>query len=442
MPGSGKIPWLIDPNAARVSVLLVSVWLAVPFMTVSASGIMRSLPAGIFEAARLDGAGPVRSFVSLTLPLVARRMTPILVLGFTASFNNFTAIYLLTSGGPAYPGAIGGAGATDIIISYIFKLTLMSRRYGLAAAYAVVVFAALGARDDHRHAQAPQATGGGLLVQAREIIRKLGGSGAGLFVSALALVSAAPIIFIVSVSFSSGGELYAGNLLPHGFTLDNYRTLFFGTDFFLWVGNSMLVATSTALIAVTITSMAAWTLSRYRFAGSSAIASGLLLVQLFPGVMSLVAIFKILQFLRILDTHGALILVYLGGAIPFATWILKGFFDTIPPSLEQAAYLDGAGPLTVYLSIVLPVSLPMLSVVFAFTFIAAYSDFLLAAVVLTDERLYTLALGLRTFLEGDFSTNWSVFSAAALLGSLPIIGMFGVVMLAGGKSASMINGEP
>jgi arabinogalactan oligomer / maltooligosaccharide transport system permease protein len=143
--GIGKVPWLIDPTGARVSVLIVSVWLAIPFMTVSASGIMQSLPAGIFEAARLDGAGPIRSFFSLTLPLVARRMTPILVLGFTASFNNFTAIYLLTSGGPAYPGAIGGAGATDIIISYIFKLTLMSRRYGLAAAYAVAVFVVVGA---------------------------------------------------------------------------------------------------------------------------------------------------------------------------------------------------------------------------------------------------------------------------------------------------------
>jgi arabinogalactan oligomer/maltooligosaccharide transport system permease protein len=270
-------------------------------------------------------------------------------------------------------------------------------------------------------------------MRARAITQRLRGGGAGLFVAALAAISALPILFIVSVSFSKGGQLYAGNLLPHGLTLDNYRTLFFGTDFFVWVKNSIVVATSTALVSVAMTSMAAWALSRYRSIGSRAVASGLLLVQLFPGVMSLVAIFKILQFLRVLDTHGALILVYLGGTIPFATWILKGFFDTIPPSLEEAAYLDGAGPLTVYLSIVLPTSLPMLAVVFAFTFIAAYSDFLLAAVVLTDEHLYTLALGLRTFLEGDFSTNWAVFSAAALLGSLPIVAMFGVVMLGGDK---------
>jgi arabinogalactan oligomer/maltooligosaccharide transport system permease protein len=249
------------------------------------------------------------------------------------------------------------------------------------------------------------------------------------FIAVLCLAAAIPILFIVSVSFSAGGELYAGNLLPKGFTLDNYRTLLYDTDFLLWIKNSIFVAIPTAFLAVLIASLSSYALSRYRFFGKEGITSGLLIVQLFPGVMSLVAIYKILQFLKILDTHGALILVYLGGAVPFATWMLKGFYDTTSRSIEEAATLDGAGPFSVYFNIVLPVSAPMLAVVFAFAFIAAYSDFLLAAVVLTDEKLYTLALGLRTFLEGDFSTNWSVFSAAALLGSLPIIGMFLIVML-------------
>lgn len=142
--GIAGIPWLIDPNTARLSVLIVSVWLSVPFMTVAALSVIRTIPPGILEAARLDGAGPIKSFGRMTLPLVMRRMIPVLVLGFMASFNNFTAIYLLTSGGPASPGAIGGAGSTDIIISYIFTLALSGRRYGLAAAYAVVIFAVIG----------------------------------------------------------------------------------------------------------------------------------------------------------------------------------------------------------------------------------------------------------------------------------------------------------
>jgi ABC-type sugar transport system permease subunit len=142
--GADPIPWLIGPDAARAAVLVVSVWLAIPFMTIAAGSIIQTLPAGIFEAAVLDGSGSIRTFFSMTLPLVTRRMIPVLVMGLWAAFTNFTAIYLLTSGGPTYPGAIGGAGATDIIISYIFKLTLIGRRWGLAAAYAVLIFIIIG----------------------------------------------------------------------------------------------------------------------------------------------------------------------------------------------------------------------------------------------------------------------------------------------------------
>ena len=142
--GLSSIPWLIDPRMARLSVILVSVWLGIPFMTVIARSVLKTIPEGIFEAARLDGSGAFTTFTRFTLPLTLRRMLPVLVLGFSASFNNFTAIYLLTAGGPTSPGSIGGAGATDIVISYIFKLTLISKRYGLAAAYAVVIFIFIG----------------------------------------------------------------------------------------------------------------------------------------------------------------------------------------------------------------------------------------------------------------------------------------------------------
>jgi arabinogalactan oligomer/maltooligosaccharide transport system permease protein len=138
--GLPEVPWLLSKHPARTAVVLVSVWLGVPFMTLMAYGILHTIPGGVYEAAKIDGAGPPRTFVSITLPLVFRRMLPVLILGFSAAFNNFTVIYLLTAGGPMNPENIGGAGATDIIISHIFSLTLMSRRYGLAAAYAVIVF--------------------------------------------------------------------------------------------------------------------------------------------------------------------------------------------------------------------------------------------------------------------------------------------------------------
>jgi arabinogalactan oligomer/maltooligosaccharide transport system permease protein len=252
------------------------------------------------------------------------------------------------------------------------------------------------------------------------------------FIVLIALFSSIPILFILSVSFSAGGELYSGRLLPEGLTLDNYARLIAETDFLIWIKNSVYVSGMTALLAVLLTSLSAHVLSRYAFKGRELMTSTLLIVQLFPGIMSIVAIYKILQFFKILDTLTALVLVYLAGAIPFTTWMIKGFFDTVPRSMEEAATLDGAGPLKIYLSIVLPATAPILLVAFAFNFIAAYCDFLLAAVVLTDSKLYTLALGLRSFLEGDFSTNWPEFCAAALLGGIPIILMFLVIGFLGG----------
>ncbi|MBN1572316.1 MAG: ABC transporter permease subunit [Deltaproteobacteria bacterium] len=247
------------------------------------------------------------------------------------------------------------------------------------------------------------------------------------FIVLIALFSSIPILFILSVSFSAGGELYSGRLLPEGFTLDNYVRLMAETDFLIWIKNSVYVSGMTALLAVVLTSLSAQVLSRYAFRGREVMTSTLLIVQLFPGIMSIVALYKILQFFKILDTLTALVLVYLAGAIPFTTWMIKGFFDTVPRSMEEAATLDGAGPLRIYLSIVLPTTAPILLVAFAFNFIASYCDFLLAAVVLTDSKLYTLALGLRSFLEGDFSTNWPEFCSAALLGGIPIILMFLVI---------------
>ena len=259
------------------------------------------------------------------------------------------------------------------------------------------------------------------------------------FVITLALFSSIPILFIITVSFSKSGELYSGRLIPAGFTISNYTQLLLETDFLLWIKNSIYVSGMTAFLAVILTSLSAYVLSRYAFKGRDTMTSSLLIVQLFPGIMSLVAIYKILQFFKILDTLTALVLVYLAGAIPFTTWMIKGFFDTVPKSMEEAAALDGAGPFRIYISIVLPTMAPVLVVAFAFNFIAAYCDFLLAAVILLDSKLYTLALGLRLFLEGDFSTNWPEFCAAALLGAIPIILIFFVIGGFGLKNANQTN---
>jgi len=273
--------------------------------------------------------------------------------------------------------------------------------------------------------------GGSILRERRKTAFTIGAS---LFVIALSVAACIPILIIVLVSFSRGGELYAGTLLPAKFVLDHYRSLFLETDFLIWMKNSLIVSVMTAFLAILFSSIGAYVLSRYIFTGKKIAISTLMIIQLFPGVMSLVALYKIFQLFHLLNTYFSLILIYLGGAIPFTTSMLIGFYNTVPRSMEDAARLDGANMIEVYTRIIVPMSLPILLVCFAFNFIAAYSDFLLAAVIITDAHRYTLALGLRSFLEGDFSTNWPIFSAAALIGAIPIIGMFLIFFRTGMKT--------
>ena len=255
-----------------------------------------------------------------------------------------------------------------------------------------------------------------------------------LIIILLVVFSGLPLVFVVSLSFSGGQELSTARILPETLTLDHYRELLNGTDFLLWMRNSVIVSGATALMAVLLTSLSAYALSRFPFPGRQGVTSGLLVVQLFPGILTLVAVYKILQVLQLLDTHAALVLVYLAGAVPFSAWLIKGYFDSIPATREEAAAVDGAGPVRIFFLITLPMSAPIIAVAFAFNFIAAYSDFLLAAVILTEPKRYTLALGLRSFLEGDFSTNWPQFCAGALLGACPVMVLFLSMALLGRRA--------
>lgn len=156
----------------------------------------------------------------------------------------------------------------------------------------------------------------------------------------------------------------------------------------------------------------------------------LLLVQMFPQMLAMVALYILL--LRLgdfvpaigLNTHTGLILVYLGGALGFNTWLMKGYFDTIPRSLEESAMIDGATHFQAFTRIILPLARPILAVVFILQFIATYSEYLLASVLLTGVQRYTLAVGLRLFITGQYTTRWGVFAAASIIGALPIVLIF------------------
>ncbi len=253
---------------------------------------------------------------------------------------------------------------------------------------------------------------------------------------ALILVAVAwalfPVLWILSASFNPTNNLLEQRLIPSSPTLEHYRRLF--TDptvpFPRWLVNTLLVSGVTAVITVFLCALGAYAFSRFRFKFRRAGLLSLLLVQMFPQMLAMVAIYLLLirikEFVPWLgyNTHPGLIMVYLGGAMGFNTWFMKGYFDTIPRSVEESALVDGATPFQAFLRIVLPLARPILAVVLIIQFITTYSEYVLASILLKGTEMYTLAVGLRFFIQAAYDRRWGAFSAAAILGALLILAIF------------------
>ena len=245
------------------------------------------------------------------------------------------------------------------------------------------------------------------------------------------LVILFPAAWVLSTSFSAVNTLNTSSLFPTEFTVNNYVNLIKETPFLTWMKNSLIICISSTLIALFLTTTAGYAFSRFKFAGRRFGLMAMIIAQMFPGMMAMVALFKLLNWLGFLtsgaiglNTLTGLILIYAGGSIPFNTWMLKGYIDSIPKSIEESAYIDGASKWQTFTKIVLPLLGPMLVVVAIFSFILPYTDFLLPVILLQDPQKYTLAVGLRSLVSGQFTKNWTMFTAAATLGAIPIMIMF------------------
>jgi len=200
--------------------------------------------------------------------------------------------------------------------------------------------------------------------------------------------------------------------------------------FMRWLFNSIMVAGIAAVITVLLSALMAYPFSRLRFVGRKYGLIGILLVQMFPTMMAMVALYLLLNFIGKfvpflgLNTLGGLSFLYIGGGIAFNSWLIKGFFDTIPMELEEAAMVDGATRFQTFWRIILPLSAPVLAVTVILSFIGNYGDYILASIVLTGINNYTFAVGLQTFATSQYSTNWGLMTTAALIGMLPILALF------------------
>jgi len=259
-----------------------------------------------------------------------------------------------------------------------------------------------------------------------------------------------PVIWIISASLNPTGSLVGQPLIPPNPTLDNYRKLFNDpvNPYPRWYVNSLFVATIVTIFATMITTLAAYAFSRFNFRSRRPLLQGILLIQVFPNFLNMVALFLILQqFGRYipalgLNTYGGLFLVYLGGTLGANTWLTKGYFDSIPRDLDEAATVDGASGWQVFWVVLLPLVRPILVVVALLTFIGTYSEYVLARVLLTDKYMYTLAIGLNAMVSNQFAQSWGVFSAGAILASLPtiILFMFFQRYLVGGLTTGAVKG--
>lgn len=234
------------------------------------------------------------------------------------------------------------------------------------------------------------------------------------------LIVLVPIIWIILASFSSGNSLYnTENVFLHP-TFAHYTELFSTTDFGLWYFNTLKIATLNMVFSVILTMGSAYVFSRFRFKGRKFALSSIMILQMFPSFMSMVAIYILLQALGLIDTHLGLVLVYAGGQIPFNTWLIKGYLDGIPRSMDEAAKMDGATNLTIFVKIIMPIAKPIMTYLALTNFINPWMDFIFPQLVLRSPEKKTLAMALYSLVTGQQNTQFTTFAAGAVLIVIPI----------------------
>ncbi|MNW50721.1 Maltose transport system permease protein MalG [compost metagenome] len=243
----------------------------------------------------------------------------------------------------------------------------------------------------------------------------------GLIIIGIACVY--PALWVVMSSFRPGNALYSEQLIPSSFTLQHYRDLFDKYPFGQWFLNTFKVAFFTMIFSTTLVTITGYVFSRFRFRGRKKLMLGLLVIGMFPGFMSMIAVYILLMQLQLLDTHMSLILVYSAGA-PMGYLYVKSYFDTIPQSLIDAAKIDGAGHLTVFRRIILPLSKPMLVYIGLTSFSGGFVDFIFANMVLSTPENQTLAVGLFRIVQGRSATEFTMFAAGCVLVAVPLTLLF------------------
>lgn len=257
-----------------------------------------------------------------------------------------------------------------------------------------------------------------------------------------------PVLWVVGLALSPGQGFTPGLWpLPAHPTLQNFAELVGATDaaghllFVRQLVNSVVVSALTTAVGMLLSMTAAYAMSRFEFAGRRTGLTALLATQMFPATMMSVPLYAIMNHLHLLNSVSGLVLVYATSSVPFCVWMLKGYFDTIPRDLEEAALLDGATHGQIFWRVVLPLARPALAVTALFSFMTAWNEFILAATFLDDQTRFTLPVALQRFV-GEYKTEWGHFAAGAIVVSVPVMAVFFALQkhLVGGLTAGGVKG--
>jgi multiple sugar transport system permease protein len=482
--------WLGDPGTALPSVIGVNVWAGIPFFVILLTAGLKSIDRELYEAAAVDGASPWRRFLHITLPGLRYVIIVATLLSTIFTFNSFTLTYLLTGGGP------GGATRVYAILAYEYAVQALRFSTGVAVAMTMTPFlflvilvlgrymmrpenVAAGAGDDGRFWRglmlllwpvrmllrgvtaafwAINSVGESIAgaigralprrTSARPLVPHWARRGVGfgllyLLIGLLLVFEIFPFYFIAVTAFKSTLQIQQIQSMfwPNPWSLEHFVFLFTQIPFTTWYANTILVAGVSTLVSMFAASLGAYALVRLKWKGTSQLSTAVLVAYLMPAALMFIPLYNILTQIKLINTQMALIVTYPTVVLPFATWLMMGYYRSIPEELEEAARIDGCNRFQAFYRVVLPLVRPALVAVAMFSVTQAWNEFLYAKTFLRSTEVFTLPVGLGQLIVGDVQP-WGELMAAALLTAAPVvvIYMLGQRFMVAGLTAGSVKG--
>lgn len=240
----------------------------------------------------------------------------------------------------------------------------------------------------------------------------------------MSLLILIPVFWIIMSSFNKEGGLSSASLMQTEFTLNNYKRLFTETNYSIWFYNTLRIAIISSVVSVILILITAWIISRFNFRGKKQGLLTIMILSMFPTFLSMTAIYTLFLSLGLIGKPISLILVYSVGAIPYNTWLVKGYLDGIPMSIDEAAYMDGCSKIKTFFKIILPMSKPIITYCAVSQFMFPWMDYILPNILLSNDNTKTVAIGLFALINGKESINFTLFAAGAVLIAIPITIVF------------------